>query len=90
MLSSSRACSEQHRYQLSLGVFEGPAGDGQGRSPAEGRAASYQDGNALEHKQRWTLLLNTQQDATHPGRVYKGHVYAAAVRMGELFHDALH
>lgn len=76
-----------------LGVFEVPAGYVQVRSPAEAvahlRATIYQDFDALDHEQLWTLLLNTKQYVTHHVLVYKGNVNSAVVRIGELFKDAL-
>jgi DNA repair protein RadC len=76
-----------------LGVFEVPAGYVQVRSPAEVvahlRATIYQDFDALDHEQLWTLLLNTKQYVTHHVLVYKGNVSSAVVRIGELFKDAL-
>lgn len=76
-----------------LGVFEVPASYVQIRSPAEAvahlRATIYQDFDALDHEQLWTLLLNTKQYVTHHVLIYKGNVNSAVVRIGELFKDAL-
>lgn len=76
-----------------IGVFEVPTGSVQIHSPAEAvahvRTTIYQDFDALDHEQLWTLLLNTKQYVTHHVLVYKGNVNSAIVRIGELFKDAL-
>lgn len=76
-----------------LGVFEVPEGYAQLLSPtdvvAHLRETIYQNFDALDHEQLWTLLLNTKQYVTHHVFVYKGNVSSAVVRIGELFKDAL-
>jgi DNA repair protein RadC len=76
-----------------IGVFEVPAGSVHVRTPADVvahlRETIYQDFDALDHEQLWTLLLNTKQYVTHHVLVYKGNLNSAVVRIGELFKDAL-